>query len=315
VSRDAADEQWVVQVRRDTGPTEFHLLERRTGRTHLLFVDRPALKDYELAAHEPFTFRARDGRRVSGYLSFPPGVGRENLATALWVHGGPQHRDIWGFNPFAQLYASRGYLAVEVNYRGSTGYGVDHLEAGNREWGAAMSTDLLDAVDHLVARGWADRERIGITGGSYGGYAALAGVAFTPEVYRCAVDIVGPSNLITLLRSFPSYWKPFLASWFRRVGHPDVDADFLWSRSPLSRAADIRRPVLVIHGANDPRVTQAESDQIVEAMRRNGVPHRYIVVEGEGHGFSHPSNWIRYMGEVEGFLADHLGGRAEPLTD
>jgi dipeptidyl aminopeptidase/acylaminoacyl peptidase len=315
VSRDAADEQWVVQVRRDTGPTEFHLLERPTGRTQQLFVDRPGLQEHELAAHEPFTFRARDGRRMSGYLSFPPGVGRENLPVALWVHGGPQHRDIWGFNPFAQLYATRGYLAVEVNYRGSTGYGVDHLEAGNREWGAAMSTDLLDAVDHLVAQGWADRERIGITGGSYGGYAALAGVAFTPEVYRCAVDIVGPSNLITLLRSFPSYWKPFLASWFRRVGHPDADADLLWSRSPLSRAGDIRRPVLVIHGANDPRVTQAESDQIVDAMRRNGVPHHYIVVEGEGHGFSHPDNWIRYMGEVEQFLAEHLGGRAEPLSE
>jgi dipeptidyl aminopeptidase/acylaminoacyl peptidase len=311
ISRDAADEQWVVQVRRDTGPTVFHLLDRLSGRTELLFPDRPALQDHQLAAHQPFTFTARDGRRIAGYLSFPPGLEREDLPVVLWVHGGPQHRDVWGFNPFVQLYANRGYLAVEVNYRGSTGYGVDHLEAGNREWGAAMSTDLLDAVAHLVAQGWADAQRIGVTGGSYGGYAALAGVAFSPQAYRCAVDIVGPSNLLTLLRSFPAYWKPFLASWFRRVGHPDADADFLWSRSPLSRAEDIRRPVLVIHGANDPRVTQAESDQIVEALQRNGVPHRYLVVEGEGHGFSHPSNWIRYMGEVEQFLAEHLGGRAE----
>lgn len=218
VSRDRSDEQWIVQLRRDSDPAEFHLHDRRTGETQLLFVDRPELAQYELAAHEPFSFSARDGLTISGYLSFPPGLERRELPMALWVHGGPQHRDVWGFNGWAQLYANRGYLAVELNYRGSTGYGVEHLEAGNREWGGAMSTDILDVIDHLVGQGWVDRRRVGITGASYGGFAALAGVAFTPDVFRCAVDIVGPSNLLTLLRSFPPYWGPYLASWYRRVG-------------------------------------------------------------------------------------------------
>jgi dipeptidyl aminopeptidase/acylaminoacyl peptidase len=229
----------------------------------------------------------------------------------LNVHGGPWARDNWGFHPEAQWLANRGYLCVQVNFRASTGYGKAFVNAGDREWGNNMQNDLTDAVEFAIAQGWADRERVAIYGGSYGGYAALAGVTFTPDLYRCAVDIVGPSNLKTLIETIPPYWQPQIALFHQRVGNPETDAEFLWSRSPLSRAASIKTPLLIAQGANDPRVKQAESEQIVAALRDAGIDHEYMLFPDEGHGFAKPENRLRFYAAAERFLARHLGGRVE----
>ena len=198
----------------------------------------------------------------------------------LDVHGGPWARDTWGFGPEAQWFANRGYLCIQVNFRGSTGYGKAFINAGDREWGAKMQDDLSDAVAHAVAQGWADPARVAIYGGSYGGYASLAGATFTPDLYRCAVDIVGPSNLITLIETIPPYWAPLIAQFHRRVGDPAKDKDFLWSRSPLSAADRIRIPLLIAQGANDPRVKQAESEQIVAGSRSRCSSRRARTTRG-----------------------------------
>jgi dipeptidyl aminopeptidase/acylaminoacyl peptidase len=229
----------------------------------------------------------------------------------LDVHGGPQVRDVWGWNPEAQWFANRGYLCIQVNYRGSTGYGKAFVNAGDREWGAKMHDDLIDAVGYVVAQGWADPSRVAIYGGSYGGYAALVGAAFTPDVFRCAVDIVGPSNLQTLLETIPPYWAPVKAQLYRRVGNPETDQEFLWSRSPLSRVRDIRIPLLIAQGANDPRVKQAESEQIVAALAEAGIDYEYMLFPDEGHGFAKPENRIKFYAAAERFLAKYLGGRFE----
>jgi dipeptidyl aminopeptidase/acylaminoacyl peptidase len=229
----------------------------------------------------------------------------------LNVHGGPWARDYWGFNPEAQWLANRGYLCVQVNYRGSTGYGKGFVNAGDREWAGKMHDDLLDAVAHITGQGWADPDRVAIYGGSYGGYAALVGATFTPDVFRCAVDIVGPSNLKTLIETVPPYWAPMIAQFHRRLGDPEKDADFLWSRSPLSRASAIRIPLLIAQGANDPRVKQAESEQIVAALTAAGIDHEYMLFPDEGHGFAKPENRLKFYAAAERFLAKHLGGRSE----
>jgi dipeptidyl aminopeptidase/acylaminoacyl peptidase len=309
--RDDADTVFLVGFTNDAGPVPYYLYERATKTARFLFEHQPALTRYELAAMEPFTFTARDGLVVHGYVTFPPGLGRQDLPAVLNVHGGPQVRDVWGYNPEAQWLANRGYLCVQVNYRGSTGYGKAFTAAGDREWGGKMHDDLIDAVDYIVAQGWADRSKVAIYGGSYGGYAALVGAAFTPEVFCCAVDIVGPSNLKTLLETIPPYWAPAAAALYRRVGHPEHDEEFLWSRSPLSRARDIKIPLLIAQGANDPRVKQAESEQIVAALIEAGIEHEYMLFPDEGHGFAKPENRITFYTAAERFLARYLGGRFE----
>ena len=216
-----------------------------------------------------------------------------------------------GVNPEAQWLANRSYLCLQVNYRGSTGYGKAFINAGDREWGGTMQDDLTDAVAFAVEQGWADPQRVAIYGGSYGGYAALAGAAFTPEVYCCAVDIVGPSNLKTLIETIPPYWVPLIAQYHLRLGDPEKDADFLWSRSPLSRADKITIPLLIAQGANDPRVKQAESEQIVAALTAAGIEHEYLLFPDEGHGFAKPANRMRFYSAAERFLARYLGGRSE----
>jgi dipeptidyl aminopeptidase/acylaminoacyl peptidase len=309
--RDDADTVVLAGFTNDAGPVPYYLFDRATKTAAFLFEHQPALSGYELAPMEPFTFTARDGLVVHGYVTFPPGRGRVGLPAVLNVHGGPQARDAWGFHSEAQWLANRGYLCVQVNYRGSTGYGKAFTAAGDREWGAKMHDDLIDAVDYIVAQGWADRSKVAIYGGSYGGYAALVGAAFTPDVFCCAVDIVGPSNLKTLLESIPPYWAPAAAALFRRVGHPEHDVEFLWSRSPLSRARDIKIPLLIAQGANDPRVKQAESEQIVAALTEAGIEHEYMLFPDEGHGFAKPENRITFYTAAERFLARYLGGRFE----
>jgi dipeptidyl aminopeptidase/acylaminoacyl peptidase len=312
LGRDHADRTWLLAFTADDGPVSYYAWDRAEQRATFLFVHRPELERYQLAGMEPFSFTARDGLEVHGYLSFPPGASRSGLPTVLNVHGGPWYRDIWGFNPEVQWFANRGYLCVQVNFRGSTGYGKAFLNAGDREWGAAMHDDLVDAVRHVVERGWADPARVAIYGGSYGGYAALVGATFTPDLFRCAVDLVGPSNLKTLIESIPPYWKPMVALFNTRVGDPETEVDFLWSRSPLSKVDQIRIPVLIAQGANDPRVKQAESEQIVAAMRDKGIAYEYLLFPDEGHGFAKPENRLRFYAVAERFLATHLGGRHEP---
>ncbi len=308
---DDADATWLVAFNNDSGPISYFAYDRsaRTGR--FLFENRPELSRYELASMEPFSFTARDGLTVHGYVTFPPGTGRRGLPAVLDVHGGPWVRDEWGFNAEAQWLANRGYLCVQVNYRGSTGYGKAFVNAGDREWAGRMHDDLVDAVAFITGQGWADPARVAIYGGSYGGYAALVGATFTPDLFCCAVDIVGPSNLKTLIETIPPYWAPMLAQFHRRVGDPAADAAFLWSRSPLSRVRDIRIPLLIAQGANDPRVKQAESEQIVAALREAGIDYEYLLFPDEGHGFAKPENRLRFYAAAEQFLARHLGGRAE----
>ncbi len=314
LGRDRADRTWLVAETLSDGPVRWYRYERDDGTLTFLFAHKPALDDYTLAPMDPFVFTARDGLEVHGYVTYPVGVPRTRLPAVLLVHGGPWARDEWGYDPEAQWLANRGYACVQVNFRGSTGYGKTFLNAGDRQWAAAMHDDLLDAVDHLVGTGTIDRDRVGIYGGSYGGYAALVGAAFTPEVFRCAVDLVGPSNLVTLIRSVPEYWKPQIALFHTKVGNPDTEPDFLWSRSPLSRVHDIAIPILVAQGKNDPRVKEAEAQQIVDALAAKGLPHQYLLFEDEGHGLARPENREVFFGAAEAFLAEHLGGRCEPAS-
>jgi len=311
IGRDEADTTWLIAFIDDAGPVQYFSYDRTSHAGSFVFSARPALSRYELARMEPFSFTARDGLTIHGYATFPPGVERSGLPVVLDVHGGPQARDDWGWNPEAQWLANRGYMCVQVNYRGSTGYGKSFVSAGDREWGAKMHDDLLDAVGYVVDQGWADKDKVAIYGGSYGGYAALVGAAFTPEVFCCAVDIVGPSNLLTLLETIPPYWKPVIAQLYKRVGNPDTDKEFLWSRSPLSRVRDIRIPLLIAQGANDPRVKQAESEQIVAALKDAGIDYEYMLFPDEGHGFAKPENRQKFYAAAERFLAKYLGGRYE----
>jgi dipeptidyl aminopeptidase/acylaminoacyl peptidase len=311
VDADDADATWLVEFTNDTGAVPYFSYDRETRSGRFLFEHQPELSRYELAPMEPFSFTSRDGLTIHGYATFPPGAGRQGLPTVLNVHGGPWARDAWGYNPEAQWLANRGYLCVQVNFRGSTGYGKAFVNAGDREWGGRMQDDLVDAVGWATGQGWSDPARVAIYGGSYGGYAALAGAAFTPDLFRCAVDIVGPSNLKTLIETIPPYWAPMIAQFHRRVGDPAVDEEFLWSRSPLSRVSSIRIPLLIAQGANDPRVKQAESEQIVAALREAGIDHEYLLFPDEGHGFAQPENRLRFYAAAERFLARHLGGRVE----
>jgi dipeptidyl aminopeptidase/acylaminoacyl peptidase len=299
----------IVRYTNDAGPDAFFSYDRAQRRATLLFYDQPALLRYPLAPMSPIVFTARDGLAIHGYLTLPAGADDRPAPTVLYVHGGPWYRDRWCCEPVVQWLANRGYAVLQVNFRGSTGYGKAFLNAGNREWAGAMRTDLLDARDWAVAQGYSDPQRFAILGGSYGGYAVLAALTFTPDAFTCGVDIVGPSDLRTFIDSIPPYWKPMLAMLNERVGE---DPAFLAAQSPLSRAADIRVPLLIGQGANDPRVRQAESDQIVAAMRRNGIPVTYAVFEDEGHGFANPANSLRFFAAAETFLGEALGGRVQP---
>ena len=310
--RDHADRFWIVADEVDDGPLAWQLYDRQQGRMELLFVNRPELGDYRLAPREPVLIRTRDGAEMVGFLTLPLDR-REPGPMVLVVHGGPWARDRWGFDAVAQWLANRGYAALQVNFRGSTGYGKRWLNAGNGEWGVgAMQHDLSDAVQWAIDQGHADPTKICIYGGSYGGYATLAGLTFTPELYCCGVDIVGPSNVRTLFESVPPYWKPMKRQLIRRVG--DVEADEQLNRriSPLYHVDKIRAPLIIAQGANDPRVNIREADQMVEAMRRRGLAVTYVVYPDEGHGFARPENRLDFYGRIEEFLADRLGGRAEP---
>jgi len=310
--------RWIVATSAAEAPSTYYLYERGSGEITELFASRPELKSYALAPMGGELVRSRDGLELVSYLTLPQAEAprpKAPLPMVLLVHGGPWGRDGYGFNPQHQWLANRGYAVLSVNFRASTGFGKAFLNAGDLQWGRKMHDDLLDAVDWAVGEGIADRKRIAIMGGSYGGYAALAGLTFTPDVFCCGVDIVGPSNLETLLATIPPYWAAFFENLARRVGDPRTEAGrkLLRERSPLHFAASISKPLLIGQGANDPRVKQSESDQIIEAMRAKGLPVTYVVYPEEGHGFAVPENRLSFNAIVEAFLSTHLGGRSEPI--
>ncbi|MFI5165764.1 MAG: S9 family peptidase [Thermoanaerobaculales bacterium] len=316
ISRDRADRNWIVVYQVDNGPVGWYAFHRDTHKGELIFVNQPALDKYTLATMQPVTIKARDGMELVGYLTLPVGVAGKNLPLVLNVHGGPWARDNWGYRPDAQWFANRGYACLQVNFRGSTGLGKGYVNAGNGGWGVgAMQHDLSDAVKWAIDKGIADPKRVAIYGGSYGGYATLAGLVFTPELYACGVDIVGPSNIRTLFASIPPYWAPIKSEFVLRVG--DVEKDEALNRkiSPLFHVDAIRAPLLIGQGANDPRVNVRESNQIAEAMRAKKLPVDYVVYTDEGHGFARPENRLDFNGRTEEFLAKYLGGRAEPWKE
>lgn len=311
-SKTTDDAKWVVSYATDDGPASFYLYDRKAKKADFLFTNNSKLEKVKLAQMQPFEVKAQDGLTVHGYVTLPVGVDAKNLPAVLLVHGGPWARDSWGYSGMVQWLANRGYAVIQVNYRGSTGYGKKFLNAANLEWSGKMHQDLLDAVDHFAGKGVIDPKKTAVMGGSYGGYATLVGLAFTPEKFCCGVDIVGPSNLNTLLATIPPYWAPMKAMFTKRMGE---DKDFLEKCSPLYRADQITKPLLIGQGANDPRVKQAESDQIVEAMRKNKKEVQYVLYPDEGHGFARPENRLHFFALSEQFLAKHVGGRAEPVGE
>jgi dipeptidyl aminopeptidase/acylaminoacyl peptidase len=314
VSRDFDDRKWIVEFQSAHRSTRYFLWDRAAKKADFLFSYRPEFDQLQLAEVRPIKYRARDGMEVHGYLAIPAGLEPRNLPLVLNVHGGPWLRDYWTLNLWTQLLANRGYAVLQPNSRGSMGYGMKHLHAGDRQWGLAMQDDLTDAVRWAVDEGIADRERITIIGLSYGGYAAVAGAAFTPDLYRCAIDLCGSCNLFTMIRSFPPYIA-MRALWNARVGNPDdpADKELLTNASPLFAADRIRIPLLIALGANDSRVKQSEAEQIVAAIEKNGGTATYVLYSDEGHGITRPANRMDFLARVEKFLAENLGGRYEPM--
>ncbi|MFI6169627.1 S9 family peptidase [Nocardia sp. NPDC051052] len=315
VSADRTGQRWVVTFTHDRDPEVAYYYDHSTGESRLLFRPFPQLNPESLAPMTPVTIPARDGLSLPSYLTLPVGIEPSGLPMVLMVHGGPWLRDSWDFDPTVQLFANRGYAVLQVNYRGSTGYGKAFVKAAIKQFAGEMHDDLIDAVQWAVDQGYADPARVAIFGGSYGGYSALVGVTFTPDVFAAAIDYVGISNLANFLRTIPAYSKPHTANnWQLFVGDPDdpaQEADML-ARSPITHVDRIHTPLLVVQGANDIRVVRAESDNLVEALRQRGAEVEYLVKDNEGHGFANPENQIELFHTIERFLARHLGGRESP---
>jgi dipeptidyl aminopeptidase/acylaminoacyl peptidase len=312
-SRTLDESLWLVSARADTEPSETYLYNRKAKTLALQYRLYEKLPRASLAAMQVVKYKSSDGLEIPAFLTLPKGVPAKALPLLVIPHGGPWARDNWGYNPLAQFFANRGYAVLMPNFRGSTGYGKKYLNAGNGEWGRKMQDDLTWGVKHLEAEGIADPKRVGILGGSYGGYATLAGVAFTPDLYRAAVDIVGPSNLITLLDAIPAYWEAGRKQMYARMADPGTPAGKAWlqERSPLNSADKIKTALMVVQGANDPRVNRTEAERIVIALRDRNFPVEYIMAPDEGHGFARPVNNSAMFMAIEKFLAKHLDGRYE----
>ncbi|WP_306437047.1 S9 family peptidase [Porphyrobacter sp. GA68] len=323
-SRTNDDAKWIVWNDPVTGPLKAYLYDRTAGTLTEFYTARPELAGAPLQPMHPLELKARDGLTLPSYLTLPAGSdpngdGRPDrpVPMVLVVHGGPWARDTYGFDSEHQWLANRGYAVLSVNFRGSTGFGKDFINAGNLQWSKKMHDDLIDAVNWAVAEGVADKDKVAIMGGSYGGYATLVGLTSTPDTFACGVSIVGPSNLETLLKTIPPYWVPIVSQFHNRMGNPNTPEGLalLKEASPLYKADRIVRPLLIGQGANDPRVAQAESDQIVEAMRAKNIPVTYVLYPDEGHGFAKPANNIAFNAITENFLGTCLGGRSEPIGD
>jgi dipeptidyl aminopeptidase/acylaminoacyl peptidase len=302
---------WTVFARSDTEPGGLYLFDRGLRKLQLQYRHRPEIPREALASMHCIRYKSLDGLEVPAYLTLPVGLDPTALPLMVFPHGGPWARDVWGYNPFVQFFANRGYAVLQPNFRGSTGYGKEYLNAGNGQWGRRMQDDLTAGVQHLADRGTVDPARVGIAGLSYGGYATLAGVAFTPHLYAAAASIVGPSNLLTFVESIPPYWESFRKRLYTRMADPNTadGRELLESASPLNAVESIRAPLLIAHGANDQRVRRRESDQIVIAVRNRGIAVQYLVATDEGHGFAHPLNNLAMVTAIEQFFAAHLGGR------
>ncbi|MBN2723320.1 MAG: S9 family peptidase [Deltaproteobacteria bacterium] len=313
INRSHDNSRWIVATAGPVSPVKYYLYDRKADNFTLLVETRMELSKYKLSPMNPVSIKSRDGLELVSYLTVPTGKTSGKLPMVLLVHGGPWHRDSWSYDPMVQWLANRGYVVLQVNFRGSTGFGKAFLNAGNKEWGRKMQHDLTDAVKWAINKADVDAKRVAIMGGSYGGYAVLAGMAFTPELYAAGVDIVGPSSIETLLKTIPPYWKPMMAVFSTRVGDLTKDAAMIRERSPLYSAHKIVRPLAVFQGANDPRVKISESDQIVKAVRKSGNEVLYIVYSDEGHGFRRESNRMDFIARSEEFLAKHIGGHVEPF--
>ncbi len=321
ISSDNKDTIWIVAYVTDTGPVNYYVYDRTTQTMTHLFSNRKALESVTLQPMHPVEIEARDGLKLVSYLTLPEGCaidGENTVPAVLLVHGGPEARDSWGYDALHQWLANRGYAVLSVNYRGSSGFGKKFVSAGDGEWAEKMHTDLIDAVNWLKTKKIADPQKIAIMGGSYGGYATLVGLTMTPDVFACGVNIVGVSNLITLYKSLPPYWKPVIDMFKIKLGgdpYSEKGRAVLMKKSPINYVQNIIKQLLIGHGANDPRVKQAESDQIVEAMKKNKIPVTYALYPNEGHGFMRPENRLSFYALAEKFLSDNLGGRYQEIAE
>lgn len=313
LSRDHQDKTWTVQYSSVRDPGSYYIYYPAENKAQFLFYSNSRLSAYSLCPVTPISFKARDGLTIEGYLTLPQETPK-NIPFVLFVHGGPWARDYWEFNPVVQMLANRGYGVMQVNFRGSTGYGKDFLNKGNKQWGKKMLDDILDAKKWLVDQKYADPGRVAIMGFSYGGYATLAALAFAPEEFVCGVEAMGPSNLFTLYNSFPPYWEPLKILLKKRLGDPQIDREYFKSISPLFSAENIRAPLLIGQGENDIRVTKKESDQIVEALRKKGQPVEYLLFADQGHDFLNPENRIRFFEAVDSFFNRYLSKKSGPSS-
>ncbi|MFP4082253.1 MAG: prolyl oligopeptidase family serine peptidase [Candidatus Aminicenantes bacterium] len=310
-NRSRDERKILVRTYSDRSLGSYYYFNRDTNEFMKLADRSPWINEEEMAEMKPISYTSRDGLSIHGYLTLPNGVKPKNLPAVVNPHGGPWYRDSWGFNPEVQFLANRSYAVLQMNFRTSTGYGRKFWEAGFKQWGQAIQDDITDGVQWLIDQEIADPERIGIYGGSYGGYCTLAGLAFTPDLYACGVDYVGVSNIFTWLKGFPPYWKPLLDMMYEMIGDPEKDKEMLRAASPLFHVDKIKAPLLIAQGANDPRVPKSESDQIVEALKKRGIDVPYMVKENEGHGFRNEENRFDFYRAMEKFLGNHLGGRVE----
>ncbi len=306
VAKNKAENIFIVRTISDISLGNYYVFNEITDTIKHLANVSPWLKPEDLCEMKPIVYRSSDGLTIHGYLTLPKNKKAENLPVIIHPHGGPWVRDTWHFNPEIQFLTNRGYAVLQMNYRGSTGYGKKFMEAGFKQWGKKMQDDISDGVRYLIAKGIADKNRVGIYGASYGGYATLAGLTFSPELYACGVDYVGVSNLFTFMETIPPYWKPFLEMMYEMVGHPEKDKELLSSSTPLFHIENIKAPLFVAQGAMDPRVKKSESDQIVNALREKNIDVQYMVKDNEGHGFSNQENRFEFYTAMEKFLEEHL---------
>lgn len=311
-SMSKAEDKFIVRTYSDKTRGSYYLFNSKTDVLELIHEISPWLKEKHLCDMQPVRFKSRDGLTINGYLTLPKGRGEKNLPVIINPHGGPWARDVWGFNPEVQFLANRGYAVFQMNFRGSTGYGKEFMELSYKQWGKTMQDDITDGVKWLISEGIADSNNVAIYGGSYGGYAVLAGLAFTPDLYAAGIDYVGVSNLFTFMNTVPPYWEPLLPMFYEMVGNPEKDSVLLREASPVFHADSIKAPLLIAQGANDPRVNRAESEQMVKALRERGVEVKYIVKEDEGHGFRNEENRFELYRAMEEFLMKHLKQHETP---